>query len=65
MSLTTAEKLLMEGLGFFDMKKGSKVLALMLMDTEDKRWNLINFLADHKDATEDEIVAEAYRIAAT
>lgn len=64
MALTTAEKLLMEGLGFFDMKKGKKVLALMLMDTEDKRWELISFLAAHEGAAEDEVMDAAYRIAA-
>lgn len=64
MALTTAEKHLMEGLGFFDMKKGNQVLALMLMDTDEKRWELINFLAAHEGAAEDEVMDAAYRIVA-
>ena len=65
MELSKAEELLLDGLKLFPMRKGNIILAMMLMDTEEKRWNLITFLASTPNASEKEIMTEAQKIAAT
>ena len=65
MELTKAEELLLGGLMLFTMRKGNIILAMMLMDTEEKRWDLITFLASKQNASEEEIMEAAQRIART
>ena len=65
MELTKAEELLLGGLMLFPMRKGNIILAMMLMDTEEKRWDLITFLASKQNASEEEIMEAAQKIART
>lgn len=68
--MTTAETLLMRGLKLSKMQNGNILLCMMLMGTEEKRWDLITYLAsillaeNPPEVSEEEIVQEAYRIAA-
>lgn len=62
MALTKAEELLLRGLKLFKLRRGNVILAMMLMDTEEKRWVLMEYMAKNENATENEIIAEAYRI---
>ena len=64
MELSKAEELLLDGLKLFPMRKGNIILSMMLMDTEEKRWDLITFLASTLDASEEEIMAKVKEIAA-
>lgn len=63
MELLLTQKLLIDGLKLFQVSQGKAMVVMMLMDTEEKRWRMMKFMQAHQTATEDEIVAEAYRIA--
>lgn len=72
MELTTTEKLLIRGLKLFNVPRGNAMVVMMLLDTEEKRWDMLTFMADSLEKsekcepmlTEDEIVRTAYMIAA-
>ena len=61
--MTEAEELLLCGLKFFPIRTGRLMLVMTLMNEEDKRWEMMRFLAKNLDASEDDILDEAYRIA--
>lgn len=63
MALTKAEKLLLRGLKLFELKRGNAMLVMMLMDTEQKRWDLMEYMVANQYATEDEILAKGHQIA--
>ena len=63
MALTKAEKILLRGLKLFGLRRGNAMLVMMLMDTEQKRWNLMEYMVANQYATEDEILAIANQIA--
>lgn len=60
--MTEAEELLLCGLKFFPIRTGRLMLVMTLMNEEDKRWEMMRFLAKNLDASEDDILDEAYRI---
>lgn len=62
--MTITEKLLIRGLKLFGLPKGSIILTMMLTDTEEKRWAMMDFMVNNQNATEKEIVQKAYQIAA-
>ncbi len=63
MKLTKAEKLLLQGLKIFGLRRGNAMLVMMLMDTEQKRWDLMEYMVANQYATEEEIMDVAHRIA--
>jgi len=63
-ALSITEKLLLDGLRLFQLSKGNCILVMMLMDTDEKRWILMDYLTNTLNATENQIVDKAYRIAA-
>lgn len=64
MELLLTQKLLIDGLKLFQVSQGKAMVVMMLMDTEEKRWRMMKFMQDNLSATEEKLVAEAYRIAA-
>lgn len=66
MALTKTEKLLLRGLKLFGLRKGNTMLVMMLMDTEQKRWDMILFLKEiiesEIEITEEQIVDIAYQM---
>lgn len=63
MELLLTQKLLIDGLKLFQVSQGKAMVVMMLMDTEEKRWRMMKFMQDNLSATEEKLVAEAYRIA--
>ena len=62
MPITKAEKLLLNGLKLFGLGRGNALLVMMLMDTEQKRWNLMEYMVANQYAKEDEIIDITYQI---
>lgn len=58
--MTEAEELLLCGLKFFPIRTGRLMLVMTLMSTEEKRWEMMRFLAKNQQASEDDILDEAY-----
>ena len=63
MKMTEAEELLLDGLKLFPMQKGNMILVMFLMETDAQRWELIEFLANTQNASENEIMSMARQIA--
>ena len=63
MALTKTEKLLLQGLKIFGLRRGNTMLVMMFMDTEQKRWDLMEYMIANQYATEEEIIDVAHRIA--
>lgn len=61
--MTKAEELLLCGLKLFPIRTGRLMLVMTLTSTEEKRWEMMRFLAKNQQASEDDILDEAYRIA--
>ena len=62
MELLLTQKLLLAGLKLFRVSKGQCMVIMMLMDTEEKRWSLMEYLQNHLNASEEEIMTQARRI---
>ena len=62
MELLLTQKLLLDGLKLFRVSKGQCMVIMMLMDTEEKRWRLMEYLQNHLNASEEEIMTQARRI---
>ena len=69
MALSKIEQLLIDGLKICQLRRGNIILAMFLMDTDEKRWDLINFLEkillSEEQISEDDIMNEVQRIART
>lgn len=50
--MTITEKLLIRGLKLFGLPKGSIILTMMLTNTEEKRWAMMDFMVNNQNATE-------------
>ena len=46
MALTKTEKLLIDGLKLIKLRRGNIILAMFLLDTDEKRWDMILFLEE-------------------
>ena len=55
--------MVLRGLKVFKLRRGNIMLVMMLMNTEEKRYNLMTFMTNSPNATEAEIIEEAYKIA--
>ena len=66
MALTKTEKLLLDGLKLFGLRRGNAFLTMFLLDTDEKRWDMILFLKEiiesEKEITEKQIVDLAYQM---
>ena len=66
MALTKTEKLLLDGLKLFGLRRGNAFLTMFLLDTDEKRWDMILFLKEiiesEKEITEEQIVDLAYQM---
>ena len=62
MGLSIAEKLLLDGLRIFHVHRGNAMLIMLLLKTDEMRWDLMNYMVAHQEATEDELVSLARSI---
>ena len=62
MKLSEVEKLLIYGLAQFEIEDGLQRAIFLLLDTDDMKEEMINWLATHLQATEEEIKAQAGKI---
>lgn len=66
MKTTKVQKLLVQCLkNFTSLGKGKSAVVYLLMDTEEKRLDMMRFIMDNQQATSEQIMTEAYRIAST
>ena len=60
--MTEAEELLIRGLRAFDVRKGAAMEIALRMETEEQQYEMMNYMADHREATPEELLSEARRI---
>lgn len=65
MSLTRTEQHLICGLKVFEVKTGMAMAIIMTLQDEDQMWEMMEYMAEHKGATADELLDQARRIAGT
>lgn len=63
MELTEAQKHLIAGLKCSGVSKGHVGMISVLLKTEEQQVEMIRFIVEHKGATEDELMDEAWKIA--
>ena len=64
MPITEVEKLLISGLKLCGVKKGIGMVILLLLKEEDQQMDMIEYIVEHKQATEQELLNVARRMAA-
>ena len=62
MSLTSKEKLLIRGLMLFKLKKETMEMIFVLLETDEQRMAMMEFMAENREATEQDILQELWRI---
>ena len=60
--VTEMEHLLLSGLRFFPLKEGQRLRIFLMMDTEEQMLEMCQYMAQHLDATADELMAKAVQI---
>ena len=65
MELSGNEKLLIQGLQICGISKGMSAVIFMTLQTDEQKLEMCNYLADHKDASDEELLEQARRIAGT
>lgn len=60
--LTEAEELLIRGLKAFGVRKGAAMEIALRMETEEQQYKMMDYMADHREATAEELLDEARRI---
>ena len=61
--VTQMEQILINGLQLFPMKEGQRVRIFLMMDTEEQMLKMAQYMAKHLNATGEELMSEAERIA--
>ena len=65
MAVTEIEQLLVDYLSLSRASEGGQALAFIALDTEDQMLKMCRFLSDNEMATEEQIIAQARKIAQT
>lgn len=63
MSLTKAEKLLIEGLQIFQVSEGMAAAIFMTLQTEEQQLAMMGYMIEHEGASGEELLDQARRIA--
>ncbi len=61
--VTQMERILINGLQLFPLKEGQRVRIFLMMDTEEQMLKMAQYMAKHLDATGEELMSAAERIA--
>ena len=65
MELTETEKYLISGLKLQKVSKGKLAAICLMLETEKQQMKMIQYIAEHEDATDDDLMRLARRIAET
>lgn len=63
MSLTKTEQDLINGLKVFGVSKGTGAMIFVMLGEEPKFLDMINYMVNHRNATEQELLEQAEKIA--
>lgn len=63
MKPTKVEQLMIDWLQCFPIKEGQRVRIFLMMDTEDQMLDMMTYMSKHRNATGEELMSAAERIA--
>ncbi len=62
MALTEVEEMLLSGLKLYNIGAGKAAMITLILESEEQKIKMLEFIVEHEQATEKELVDEAWKI---
>lgn len=62
MALSWEEQTLIDGLQVFEVSRPNQVIVFLILQTDEQKMQMVDYLLEHRDATEQEILTKAQEI---